>query len=287
MAKPALSGNLNTFFVSAAQVLYKGSDIGFVSGVKIKIKHETTETKTDQLGKTIANHFHVGDNISCEMMMDELTAARLKTAFGFAKLLTTGPASRITWGTGIGGNFFSQSGTLQIRPTVDDTTNTLRNFYFYKASPVGDSEVTYSPDGKAQIKVTFFCYPDLAKPDGEFFGYFGDITGGSIVPAAFGAVTPGGGNVGNGTLGSIAVNDQFTVSETWTATCIKAVTNGGLFAVSGSVTGARGNATVGSNFYSNSINPSNSEVQFLISDGTTDFAVGDTFSFPVTAKQYV
>lgn len=286
MAKPALSGNLNTFLVTAAQVLYKGVDVGFASGVKVKVKHETTEVKTDQIGKTVANHFHVGDNISVEMTLDEITAQKLKLAYGFGKLMQTGPAARIAWGTGIGGNFFTQAGTLLVRPTVDDTTNTLRNFLFYKATPIGDSEITYSPDGKAQIKVVFHVYPDLSKPDGEYFGYFGDITGGTIVPAAFGSVTPGGSNVGNGTLTAIAVNDQFTVTETWTATCIHAAANSGLFSVAGSVTGARGVATVGSNFYSNSINPSNSEVQFLINDGTTDFAVGDTFSFPVTAKQY-
>lgn len=287
MSKPALSGNVQSFFVSAAQVLFNNVDVGFASKINVKIKHETTDVKTDQLGKTLANQFYVGDLISVEMMLDELTAARLKTAYPFAKLLTTGPAARITWGADIGGDFFSKAFLLNIKPTVDDVDFLNRNFFFYKAAPVGDSEVKMTPDGKTEIKVTFHCFPDLSKPEGEFFGYFGDIAAGNIVHAAFGSVTPGGGNVGGGTLGTIVVSDDFTVTETWTATCIHASAGGGIFAVSGSVTGARGNATVGATFHSNSINPANSEVSFLISDGTPDFAIGDTFSFPVTSKNYV
>ena len=213
MAQPALSGNLTSFFVSAAQVLAGNVDVGFASEVSVKVKHEMTEVMTDQLGKTKANHYYVGDAISVEMMLDELTAARLKTAYPFAKLMTTGGAQRISWGQNIGGDAFSLATTLRIRPTVDDTSNTSRNFLFYKATPVGDSDVKMHPSGKAQIKVVFHCYPDLSQPSGEYFGYYGDITAGSIVHASAGSVTPGGGNVGLGTLGSIVVSDTFTLSN--------------------------------------------------------------------------
>ncbi len=93
--------------------------------------------------------------------------------------------------------------------------------------------------------------------------------------------------MGNGTLGTITVSDSYTLTETWAAVCIKAVTDGGLFAVSGSVSGAKGVAQVGSTFHSNIINTANSEVNFILNDGATDFAVGDSFTFTTTAKQYV
>ena len=290
MSKPGLSGSPNSFFVSPAQVLVGPNlnslvDVGFVSGVSIKVKHETTEVKTDQLGKTVANHFYVGDTISVEIMMDELTAQRLATAYPFADLVGTYPNEKITWGQPVGGNFYSIAQMLVVRPTVDDTTNKLRNFTFYKAIPIGDSDIKYSPDGKTQIKATFHCYPDVTQPNGQWFGYFGDAAAGTLVPASAASPTYGGGNVGNGVMGSFALNDSFTKSETWTATCLK-IGPAAIFAVVGSVTGARGNATSASTYFSNSAVPTNSEIEFLITDGGTAWAIGDTISVVTTAANY-
>lgn len=287
MAKPVPSGTPQTILVTSALVKFNGVDVGLVSGVKIAVKHETTEVKTDQLGKAIVNHFHVGDSCSVEMMFDEYTAAKMKKAYPKASLITSGGASRITWGRLIGEDFYSEAQTLEIIPTSDDTSYTGRHFKFYKAAPVGDSAFEYGPDKKIQIKTTFFCYPDLTQPAGEFYGYFGDIAAGSLVPASAAAAVAGGGNVGNGTVTSIGVTDGFTKTETWTLTCIAAIANSGLFSVSGSVTGARGVATVGSAYSSNNLVPANSEIYFTINDGATDFSVGDVFTIATTAKQYV
>ncbi len=282
--KPTLSGNPTSFLVTAAQVLFNNVDIGFVSGVGIKIKHETTEVKTDQAGKVVVNHFYVGDTITVEMMLDEITAKRLKSAYPFGSLIGTYPAQRIAWGQPVGGDFYSLAQQLIIRPTVDDVNFKNRNFTFYKAIPVGDSDVKYTPEKKTEIKTTFHCYPDFTKPTGEFFGYFGDILSGTFNGALAGA--PSFTGTGNGTLANIVVNNVFTQTETWTATCIHATGASAIFAVSGSVTGARGNATSGTNFFSNTITPGNSEVQFLISEGTTPFVVGDSFSFTTTQANY-
>lgn len=286
MSKPVPSGSPQTILVTSAIVKWKGVDIGLVSGVKIVLKHEVTEVKTDQLGKAIVNHFHVGDTVSAEMMMDELTAVRLKTAYAKAAYLTSGGASKVSWGRLIGEDFYSVAGILEIIPTSDDTAYYGRHFKMWKAAPVGDSSLEYGPDKKIQLKVTFFCYPDLTQAAGEFYGFFGDPAAGTLVPAAAAAAVPGGGNTGNGTVSGIGVNDIFTVTETWTLTCIHAVVNGGIFEVSGSITGARGNATVGSAYASNNIVPSNSEIVFTINDGATDFVVGDSFTIATTAANY-
>jgi hypothetical protein len=68
------------------------------------------------------------------------------------------------------------------------------------------------------------------------------------------------------------------VTETWTVTCTVAATNGGTFSVVGSTSGAQANATVGT-AYDNSI------IQFLIADGTTDFAVNDVFTLEAIAQE--
>lgn len=287
MGLPIPSGTPANLFLSSAAISLDGVDVGLVSGVKVNVKHEVTEGKSDQFGKSVINHFYVGDSITIEMMLDEITAPRFRTAYPHAALVTSGGAARVTWGKPVGQDFFSLAKQLVIQPTADDTAYSGRRFTFYKAIPVGDSALEYGPDKKMQIKVTLTCYPDATQPNGEWYGYFGDAAAGSIIHASAAAAVAGGGNVGNGTVGSIIVNDSFTKTETWTLTCIAAIANSGLFSVVGSVTGARGVATVGSSYTSNVITPSNSEIGFLISDGATDFAVGDTFTIATTAKSYV
>ncbi len=96
----------------------------------------------------------------------------------------------------------------------------------------------------------------------HFAGGFGDI--GSI----------GGTRAGTGTLAGLEAAPA-SVTETWTLTCTAAAANGGTFSVSGSVSGAQAAATVGSAY-------DNGLLKFTLTDGATDFVVGDVFTIPVT-----
>lgn len=81
---------------------------------------------------------------------------------------------------------------------------------------------------------------------------------------------------GNGKLTKMRLLDK--VSETWTLTCTVASPGGGTFSVSGSVSGALGDATVGVDY-------DNGVIQFLINDGTADFEVGDVFTLTAKTKE--
>lgn len=84
------------------------------------------------------------------------------------------------------------------------------------------------------------------------------------------AAVAGGGNTGNGTVGSIDTHPA-SVTETITLTATSA-TN---FTVSGSVTGALAAATVGTPYTS-------AVIDFTITAGGTAFIAGDTFTIAVT-----
>lgn len=286
MSKPAISGNPQSILVTAASVQVAGVDVGLVSQVKVTVKDLTTDVKTDQAGKAVVNTFDVGTEVHVEMIFDEYTAKKMKKAYAQATFITSGSADRISWGKAIGSDYFSIAQTLTILPTSDDVNYFGRRFTFFKAAPHGDSVFEYGPDKKISIKAMFKVFPDYSQPDGNFYGYFGDLAAGTLVPAAAGSPTYGGGNVGNGVLGTVGVNNTFTKTETWTLTCIHVIANSGLFSVVGSVTGARGVATVGSSFASNSSAPSNSEVTFTIGDGAIDWALGDTITFPTTVANF-
>lgn len=96
----------------------------------------------------------------------------------------------------------------------------------------------------------------------HFCGGFGDV----------GAITQSG--TGNGTLSGVEASPS-SITETWTLTCTAAAANGGTFSVTGSVSGAKPAATVGVAY-------DNGLIKFTINDGTIDFAVGKTFSIPVS-----
>lgn len=94
--------------------------------------------------------------------------------------------------------------------------------------------------------------------------------------------TAGGGNVGTGGCSAIETKPFKTKNEIWTITCTLGGADGvAIFSVSGSVTGAKGNATSGTEF---STGTGTGGIKFTISGGGTNWVIGDVFTF--TTKQY-
>jgi len=100
-----------------------------------------------------------------------------------------------------------------------------------------------------------------------------DLADAPVITWSASAPAAGGGNVGNGTVGSLTVDQNTAVAETWTLTATNATT----FTVDGSVSAPVPNATVGTP-YSNGI------VSFTITAGGTAFQAGDTFTFTVSSS---
>lgn len=289
MGLPVPSGLPQNIFLSSAQMKFGGVDIGLVSGVKQVIKDLTTAINTDQLGKSKVDDRYVGQTITIEVMLDEFTVEKMKVAYPQATYITDGSTSRISWGKQIGASYLSTAQTLEIIPTTDDTNYLGRYFKWWKVAPVGDSSIDYGPDKKIQIKTVFQVYPDVAGQSNPllWFGYMGNFAAGTLTGAHVASTTPGGGNVGNGTVGTYITNNSFTKTETWSLTCIKAGGAGvALFSVVGSLTGARGNATSDAAYVTNVVVPANSELGFTIVAGGTNWAVGDTVAIAVVAANY-
>jgi hypothetical protein len=274
MAQPAISGSPQEILVSAAALLVDGVNVGLVSGVKLTIKELTTDVMTDQAGKSIVNTFYVGNEMSGECEFDQFTAVKMGLAFPQADLIVSGPTSRLAFGKPIGADYYSIAKEFVFIPTSDDVNYFGRQFKWWKGVFVGEASIDYGPDKKLTFKSKMKFYPDFTKPAGQFFGYMGDPAAGTFTPASAAAAVAGGGNVGNGTVSGVSVNNTFTKTETWTLACIATAVNGGLFTVTGS------------SFASNSAIPANSEIILTINDGATDFAIGDSFTIATTAANY-
>lgn len=81
---------------------------------------------------------------------------------------------------------------------------------------------------------------------------------------------------GNGTM-TVPATGANAVTEGWTVKCITAQPNGGIFSVTGTVSGAQNNYDITTGEYTS--NDPAGRVQFTITDGANDFADGDEFKF--------
>lgn len=92
--------------------------------------------------------------------------------------------------------------------------------------------------------------------------------------------TAGGGNTGNGTMTNVEGRRRLKVG-TYTLTCITAVAHGGVFSVVDPDSIALPNATMTPGA-GGTTNFENDQIAFSLTDGSTDFIVGDTFTVAVT-----
>ena len=180
----------------------------------------------------------------------------------------------------IGDSDLANSGILLLHPLSKPDADLSGDYKFFKACSDAKSELTYGPKDQVRLKIIWNILPDDSVQPEKFFVQ-GDPTIG-LVNASAAAAVAGGGNVGNGTVTGIGVTNGVTKTETITLTLVTVVLNGGVFAVSGSLSGPLGLATVGAGFAAPA-----GLVSFTVNDGATDFALGDTFTIATTAANYV
>jgi predicted RecA/RadA family phage recombinase len=99
----------------------------------------------------------------------------------------------------------------------------------------------------------------------------GEVVG--RITKALGTESADGGNTGDGALSGISLGPK-AKTDNYTLECITAAADGGTFKVIAPDGSALPDAEVGVAY-------ANEQINFTITDGATDFAVGDTFTIPV------
>lgn len=267
------------FELTPCRVTYKGIDLGATLGnVKVSIKEDLAELKSDQLGKTVINRKVSGFNAHVETSIAESqNKANWKVIFPAHRVITNSVGqSNFYFDSEVGTSMTDLAGPLILHPLSRSNSDLSGDFLVYLATANGASEYEFGPEKQVALKIHWDMYPDFTTTPPRFM-LFGDPTIGST-PATAGAATAGTGNIGNGTVTGIAVFSGTTQTQLVTLQCVTAGT-GGQFFISGSLSGSLGLAKIGSNFTS-------SQIAFLISTGTTAFAVGDSFTISTTASNY-
>jgi len=256
-----------------------------LKNVKIVAKYMKAALHMDQLGKTVVDQRVSGIEVSVETELAEvLNKDNWKVVFPHALEVTQGPAKSIVFQSAIGQKDQDIAGLLEIEPLSEALGAVAHKYTFFKAAAHADSGITMSPEGQQSLKIVWRILPDFSQSPARFF-VFGDPSIGPINPVA-GSVVVGGGNVGNGTV-TAAVATLAAITETLTVACVgTAGANGGNFYVSGSISGPIGLVDLPGT-PGGSATFSGGPITFHITDGSTDFAIGDFFTIPTTGANYI
>lgn len=268
------------FELTPCRVNYKGVDLGATLGnVKVSIKEDLADLKSDQLGKTVIDRRVSGFNCTVETSLAE---SQNKNNWGVifpAHKLVTNQAGQqnFYFDSQVGASMADLAGPLILHPLSRANTDLSGDILIYLATANGGSEYEFGPEKQLAMKTHWDMYPDFTTTPPRFM-LFGDPSIG-VVAAGAGAATAGTGNTGNGLVSAISVFSGTTESQTISLKCVTPGT-GGAFYVSGSESGALGLAVIGTTFNSG-------QISFLISNGSTAFALNDNFSIAVTGANYV
>lgn len=259
------------------RVTYNGVDLGgTLEGVSVMIETDKSEIKADQFGTSPLDKRLTGLKVTVKTTLSEVQyKANVKVLFPHQSLITSGPNQAMYFTNPVGGSDIAVAQELKLHPLSKLDADLSGDFKFYKACADEKIEAKFTADKQVGYAVTWTIYPDTSVVPARYL-FMGDPSIGLVAATAG---TPSFSGTGNGTMTGVSVFSGTTVTETITATCVTAVANGGVFHVSGSLSGSLGLATVGVAFVSD-------KIAFTINDGATDFIVGDAFTVATTAANY-
>lgn len=269
--------------LSPVRVKFKGVDLGGSLGnVVISTKFLKAPIMADQSGKTVRDRRVSGIEITLTTELVQIKDKDIwKVVFPHAKEVVSGLNKMIYVEGAIGDSDLANAGELILHPLSLADADLSGDHKFFKACGSAESEITYGPEEQARLKIVWNILPDDTTVPDRFYIH-GDPSIG-LVSASAGAPVYSG--TGNGALTAVAVFNGATKTETITVLCIAAAANGGIFQVTGSVSGFLGNITLpgsplgSANFISSVIN-------FTLADGGTDFVVNDQFTIATVASNY-
>lgn len=271
--------------LSPMRVTYKGVDLGgTVDGVSVNVKYDMADIMVDQYGKTSLNKIVSGHAMSVKFVLAETKLKdNWKVAFPFSHLVTSAGNKQEYFDIAIGSDLLATSGNLILHPLSHVDADLSGDYKIFKAGAVSASELKYGPEKQVGLAVEMIMFPDTSVSPARFL-VFGDPTIGLIAASAAPAVAAGG-NVGNGTIGTEVAYSGFTRTEVITVSCVGAST-GNDFAVSGSLSGPLGvfHVAAASTSTASFVCP---ELSFILTQGTTQFAYGDSFTIATTGANYV
>lgn len=152
---------------------------GTLDNVVLTPAYKKSPIRADQLGTTDIDDRVSGIDIKVTTSLAEvLLKDNWKVVFPHATIVpgTGGFAgkSALDFNSAIGDNSsIDNAGELLLHPLSKADSDKDSDYIFYKACATAESEIVYSPEGQAKLKVVWKIYPDLTDNPPKFFR-FGD-----------------------------------------------------------------------------------------------------------------
>lgn len=274
------TGNMQ---LTPMRVTFNGVDLGGTSGgVEVSPKITYADIEADQFGKTVLDKRVSGYQFIVKFNLNEVQLkSNWKTAFPSMKLVGSGPNS-IYADMQIGDSLIGHAGSLILHP-LDHADNDLSGDYkFFKAACISTPQIKYTPDKQVELAVEMVIFPDTTASPARWFVY-GDPSIGLVAATAG---TPSFTGTGDGTCTSVSTGSK-TATETITISCVGVpAANKSNWYVSGSISGPLGEVQITSGTGGGTGVFTSDYINFTITDGTTDFVVGDQFQIATTAANY-
>lgn len=270
--------------LTPVRVNFNGVDLGGTLGnVQVSIKYHKSPLKADQFGDTVLDSRVSGQEMMITTEIAEIALKdNWKIVFPNAHLITSGGNKMMYFDEQIGDSDLAHAFALILHPLSRADGDLSGDFKFFKACATAESEITYSPTGQAKLKIVWRIYPDTSVSPAKW-SIYGDPSIG-LVNASAGS--PAFTGTGNGTMTAVAVNNTSTKTETITAVVVGVPSsNKSNWYVSGSVSGALGMADITGGAGS-TVNFVSAPITFTLTDGTSDFIIGDTFTVATVASNY-
>lgn len=285
MSTSTATVNPSNIPLSPMRVTFNGVDLGGTTdSVAVNIKYDLADIMVDQYGKTSLNKKVAGQEIHVKFVLAEVKyKPNWAVAFPHAHLVTSGGNTMEYFNVATGDDLLSKAQKLILHPLEAVDADLSEDYTFFKAAALSASEVKYGPDKQTGLSVDMIIFPDTAASPARFMTY-GDPSIGLVAASASGA-TAAGGNTGNGTISSIVAYSGVTVDETITVACV-GQTSGNDFSVVGSVSGTIGVFHIAAANLSTA-NFVASKISFTMTQGSTQFVYGDSFSIDTLASNYV
>ena len=270
--------------LTPVRVTYKGVDLGGTLGnVSVKLKYGKSDIMADQFGKSVLDRVVSSVEATIETELTEIDNPDIwKVVFPNAIKTTSGGNHSIIWESKIGQHDLDLAGELILHPLSHQDSDLSGDMTAPLALASEESSIVYGPTEQARLKIVWNVYLDTGTQPAVLFKR-GDP---AIGITAASAGSPGFTGTGNGTMTNVVVGPD-TLTETITATCVGIpASNQSNWYVSGSLSGALGilELTGGAGGHADF---TSDPISFRITDGTTDFVVGDAFTVATTAPNYV
>jgi len=148
---------------------------GTLDNVVITIAYKKSPIMADQYGKTDLDMRVSGVDFKVTTSLTEVQNVETlwPVVFPNATLITggTGFAGKfaLDFNSAIGGGSLDKAGELLLHPLSLADSVKDSDYTFFKACSTEESEITYSPDGQAKLKIVWKIFPDTSTSPPQFF----------------------------------------------------------------------------------------------------------------------